>query len=63
MWNLVENFVYPTNVEPGGIFIKQIRLVTDSDKGVEKVVETIQEEQTGVVRTNCLDCLDRTNVA
>lgn len=63
MWNLVENFIFIENVEPGGIFIKQISLVTDSDKGVERVVENVQEKQTGVVRTNCLDCLDRTNVA
>ena len=30
---------------------------------MERVVEQIDSKQTGVVRTNCIDCLDRTNVA
>lgn len=29
----------------------------------EEIVSTIESQQKGVVRTNCIDCLDRTNVA
>ena len=40
-------------------------LGTTMDTSGETVVENkiVQQRQTGVIRTNCMDCLDRTNVA
>jgi len=65
MMELVENFVFPTNVAQSGIFAKTFRVITESVSGhkIERVIETNTSEQCGVVRTNCIDCLDRTNVA
>ena len=43
-----------------GIFCLEIVL---EDGNIYKVHRTVLSYQKGVVRTNCIDCLDRTNVA
>jgi hypothetical protein len=65
MMDLVEKFVCPTNILKSGIFTKTFRVVTEKIDGhaIERVISIQNNEQSGVVRTNCIDCLDRTNVA
>ena len=65
MMDLVEKFVCPTNILKSGIFVKTFRVVTENIDGhaIERVIAIQNNEQSGVVRTNCIDCLDRTNVA
>ena len=51
------NFTESTkSVDILGDFLDSSSFFQISDNG------TIHNKQTGVVRTNCLDCLDRTNV-
>jgi hypothetical protein len=33
------------------------------DSGTTKVATFIESRQSGILRTNCIDCLDRTNIA
>jgi hypothetical protein len=62
---LVDKFVFPTNIEKSGIFAKTFRVVSENVSGhaIERIIANQISEQSGVVRTNCIDCLDRTNVA
>ena len=50
-----------------GLFVQRNDIVEevspDGSSQVKKLCQDVEQIQRGVIRTNCVDCLDRTNVA
>lgn len=67
MMNFLKNLVLPAHMEQIGLFIQRndiVQEVTADGAGTsKKLYQDIERLQNGVIRTNCVDCLDRTNVA
>ena len=65
--NFLKNLVLPAHMEQIGLFIQRndiVQEVTADGAGTsKKLYQDIERLQNGVIRTNCVDCLDRTNVA
>ena len=55
----------PQQIKKGSLFCKTYRVVVETVDDIEyqKVSTQVESRQAGVIRTNCIDCLDRTNVA
>lgn len=64
-YQLIDKFLMPNHLRRAGIYCKTFRLITEEFLGQKqtKVQQYVEQRQKGVVRTNCIDCLDRTNVA
>jgi hypothetical protein len=62
--NFVRDEIYSNHLEKSGIYCKSFKLVTEVVNGqsTEIIYKNVESRQSGVVRTNCIDCLDRTNV-
>ena len=65
--DFLRNYLLPLHKEQIGLFVQRNDIVeevsTDGTSVVRKLVQDIERLQSGVIRTNCIDCLDRTNVA
>ena len=65
--DFLRNYLLPLHKERIGLFIQRNDIVEevspDGSSVVRKLVQDIERLQSGVIRTNCIDCLDRTNVA
>lgn len=64
-YKLIDDKLFPEHISEAGIFLKTHALYRDCSMSPARDhhVQKIESTQTGVVRTNCIDCLDRTNVA
>ena len=62
MMHMLKSKVYPEQIEPGGIFCEH-QYILRQDSGSTKVATYVESKQSGILRTNCIDCLDRTNIA
>lgn len=64
-YKLCEDMIFPEHLKKAGIFVKEAEITVDCAQYPAKqyVHKKIVSRQTGAVRTNCIDCLDRTNVA
>ena len=67
MMDFLRSAVLPTHLERMGVFIMYNNIVDerspDGNVKTRKLVTELERMQNGVIRTNCIDCLDRTNVA
>jgi hypothetical protein len=45
-----------------GYFMANLEVGLDNLQGLNDQTVKVTQRQTGVMRTNCMDCLDRTNV-
>ena len=67
MMNYLKNLVLPAHMEQIGLFVQRNDIVQevspDGAGTTKKLYQDIERLQNGVIRTNCVDCLDRTNVA
>ena len=63
----LRSMVLPKHMERMGIFVMYNNIVDekspDGNVKTRKLVTELERMQNGVIRTNCIDCLDRTNVA
>ena len=62
MMHMLQTKVFPQQIEPGGIFCEH-QYILRQESGATKVATFIESRQSGILRTNCIDCLDRTNIA
>ena len=61
MLEYLKGLVLPAHMNQIGIFVQRNDIIEDRQgRRLESHVEQVQR---GVARTNCIDCLDRTNVA
>ena len=67
MMEFLKNLVLPTHMQNIGLFVSRNDIISEvSEDGkfeTKKLVQDVVGLQNGVFRTNCVDCLDRTNVA
>ena len=67
MMDFLRSAVLPTYMERMGIFVMYNNIVDershDGNVKTRKLVTELERMQNGIIRTNCIDCLDRTNVA
>ena len=62
--NLIDTDLYPNYIKKMGLF-ELVNTVTEVRTGsltTEDIEIKVVQRQKGVVRTNCVDCLDRTNI-
>ena len=67
MMDFIREMLFTNHIQKMGLFVQQNEIVRErSASGLmetRKMVSTVERLQKGVIRTNCIDCLDRTNVA
>ena len=65
MLHLIDTDLFPNYIKGMGIFsmTNTVRDLVSANGSIEEVSTKITQKQKGLVRTNCVDCLDRTGIA
>jgi len=67
MMEFLKNLVLPSHMQQIGLFVQKNEIVSELSRDglleTKSLVQDVLGLQNGVIRTNCIDCLDRTNVA